>query len=129
MSTTASSSKANKLQQKLILDEKREKANEATASKEQKRSEFEDEWKILARYDKDVRAHVERLEPYGDAAVAELKQVYKRIRDKTQVKDIADQIIEDIENGEFETSAQGLLDSKPQKIDSRGLIADSRGLT
>ena len=130
ISAMSSSSKSNKLAQKKILDEQREKERKEKASEEQKDSGFEEEWDLMTRYDSSTRANIERLEKYGEAAVEELKRVYKVMRDKERLSDVTDQIIADIESGKLQIgtqvdSASGSSEMFTERdLDSKGLTAD-----
>lgn len=54
--------------------------------------EADDEWTTLVKYDATVKAAVEKVQQYGDAAVAELRKAYGVVKDKEQLPRIADQI-------------------------------------
>ena len=115
--SSGASSKKNKLEkqkleaeqlervQKQQAEEKKERAKE-----KQKSSEFEEEWDLLTRYDSAIRAHIERLEGHGQAAVQELKRVYKITKDKAGLEGVADQIVADIENDKFDPERPGNAD-------------------
>jgi hypothetical protein len=60
---------------------------------------FDDKWQVLANYDDDVRHACELVLPHGDAAIAELKQVYKVIGDKSKLSQAASRIAADFASG------------------------------
>ncbi|MDT8409332.1 MAG: hypothetical protein RQ741_07010 [Wenzhouxiangellaceae bacterium] len=97
----SSSSKANKLAQEKIRNESRQEKDKALAQQAEKDKEFEESWEILARYDSDVRAQVDRLEQYGSKAIDELKRVFKFTQDKSKLGEAADRILADIESGKL----------------------------
>jgi hypothetical protein len=58
-----------------------------------------EKWNALIRYDEDVSAAVEKLEPYGPAAIEKLRVVYGALNDKSKLE----RMVSDIER---EFSAQ-----------------------
>jgi len=95
----SSSSKTHKLTQKQLAEEQRRTQERAEAKENEAVAGFEEEWRLLSRYDPDVRPQVERLEAYGPGAVNELKRVFSFSKDKKSLAAVADKIIEDIESG------------------------------
>ena len=43
--------------------------------------DFEERWEILLKYDPDVQAAAQELEPLGNLAIEKLKKAYKFIND------------------------------------------------
>ncbi|MCC5865600.1 MAG: DUF4190 domain-containing protein [Wenzhouxiangella sp.] len=112
ISMMSSSTKANKLAQEKL---RRESHDEQTRHLRQRATEdtvFEEKWDIMCRYEQDVRSQVERLEPYGDGALIELKRVFKATEDKTRIAEFTDQIISDIDSGRL------ALDAAPDQASS-----------
>lgn len=59
--------------------------------------EFENEWDVLCRYEREFRDATIRLTPYGDFALDELKRAYRVINDRSKIADITSIIVDDIE--------------------------------
>lgn len=76
----------NDLNQKLAAE--REQQEQADQLKE-----AEDEWTTLVKYDATVQAAVEKVQQFGDEAIAELRKAYAVVKDKEQLPRIADQIV------------------------------------
>ena len=55
---------------------------------------FEEKWTYMKKYDEDVVAAIKRLEPYGEKAIKELKEAYRHLGHKKNIKEITDKIIE-----------------------------------
>ena len=141
INASKSSSNTNKLaQQKLQADQiEKEQKQRAEAQKEQIQNKqesaaFEEEWDLLTRYDRVVRTQIERLEDHGQAAVKELKRVYKITKDKAGLEGVADQIVADIESGKFdpEERLNAAVDHGSSEmftideVDAKGLTADGK---
>jgi len=76
-----------------------EASNSAQLSNQQVQTEHDEAWNTLIKYDDEMRAAYEKVSMHGDAAVAELKQAYKVMGDKSKMPQVADQIVADIESG------------------------------
>lgn len=59
---------------------------------EAQQEEAEDEWTTLVKYDATVKEAVEKVQQYGDDAIAELRKAYAVVKDKEQLPRIAEQI-------------------------------------
>lgn len=57
--------------------------------------EFEERWINLVKYDERIQSAIAQLQPYGDAAIDELKQAFHAIDDFTQLPNITKQIVQE----------------------------------
>ena len=83
-----------------------EKSDTIAQGIKEKENEFEREWDILIKYDKEAKEAVQKLERYGSKALDELKRAYKVMQDKSKLSEIANQIISDIEAKESKKKAE-----------------------
>lgn len=117
----SSSSKSAKSAPGNLDRNKREVPEELLREREEKAS-FDKSWDIESRYDPVIRTQVEKLSSHGEAAVAELKKVYRLTGDKEGLGSVSDQIVLDIESGKFDPSKE-LEDAEDSKW-----IGQSEGL-
>jgi len=104
ISMMSSSTKANRLAHEKLRLESQEADQRRRGHLGAVDAEFEQKWEIMSRYEPEVRAQVERLEPHGLSAIEELKRVYRATGDKSRITDFADQIMADIESGKLDLS-------------------------
>lgn len=104
ISMMSSSTKANRLAYEKLRLESQEADQRRHGHLVAGDPEFEQKWEIMSRYEPEVRAQVERLEPNGPSAIEELKRVYRATGDKSRITDFADQIMADIESGKLNLS-------------------------
>ncbi|MCP5213011.1 MAG: hypothetical protein H6998_19005 [Hahellaceae bacterium] len=58
---------------------------------------FENEWDVLCKYEREFRDAINRLKPYGDKGIGELKRAYRVISDRSKISEITSIIIDDFE--------------------------------
>jgi hypothetical protein len=96
------------------LDRNKRQVPEELRREREEEARFEQAWDIESRYDPVIRAHVEKLSSHGDAAVAELKRVYRLTGDKEGLGEVVDQIVADIASGKFDPTAETANSEDPE---------------
>ncbi|MDT8408400.1 MAG: DUF4190 domain-containing protein [Wenzhouxiangellaceae bacterium] len=106
ISMMVSSNRAGKLTRQKINGEDERQRQRRSSQQASAAREFDESWEVMTRYDADVQSQLQRLEPFGQPAIEELKRVYQHTGDKDRMDMFTDQIIADIGTGKLDLAAQ-----------------------